>query len=332
MRPAKKLRVTALALAGLAMSGPAGLPTAQAAEPTLAGHASAVPSRPLQQALDQAVERTLARPWKPPLLASQVAATVVDLGGPGAPPRPAAFASVRGTEPIYPASVIKLFYQAAVHRWMEDGRIADTPEVRRALRDMIVESYNEPTHYLIDLLTGTTSGPELPEAELKSWVDRRGAVTRWFHGQGYPTAVNASKKPWCEGPYGRESQAIAAFEPRRNFLTTEATARLMLEMAEGRCVSPTRSRQMLDLMARDFTAPTTDPEDQAHGYTGLALTPGTKLWSKCGLTSQTRHDAALIELPTGRRVILVIFTTDHATERDIIPSVARELLSALPPR
>jgi hypothetical protein len=31
-------------------------------------------------------------------------------------------------------------------------------------------------------------------------------------------------------------------------------------------------------------------------------------------------------------VILVVFTTDHATERDIIPTVARELLSALPPR
>ena len=257
---------------------------------------------------------------------------MVDLGAPGGPHRPAAFASVRGAEPIYPASVIKLFYQAAVHRWMEDGKIADRPEVRRALRDMIVESYNEPTHYLIDLLTSTTSGPELPEAELKTWVDQRAAVTRWFHTQGYPTTVNASKKPWCEGPYGRESQAIASFEPRRNFLTTESTARLMLEMALGHCVSPARSRQMLDLMARDFTSPATDPEDQAHGYTGLALKPGTKLWSKCGLTSQTRHDAALIELPTGRRIILVIFTTEHATEREIIPTVARELLSALPPR
>jgi hypothetical protein len=89
---------------------------------------------------------------------------------------------------------------------------------------------------------------------------------------------------------------------------------------------------MLELMARDFTAPATDPEDQAHGYTGIALKPGMKLWSKCGLTSQTRHDAALIELPTGRRIILVVFTTDHATEREIIPTVARELLSALPPR
>src|SRR4030095_95667 len=79
----------------------------------------------------------------------------------------------RGQEPTYPASVIKLFYLVAAHRWMEDGRIADTPELRRALRDMIVDSGNEPTHYIVDLLTGTTSGPELPDAEMKEWGEKR---------------------------------------------------------------------------------------------------------------------------------------------------------------
>jgi len=302
--------------------------TPLAAQSGLAGHASAVHSPALQRSVDRAVAQTLERTWNPPLQASQLAVSAVDLSEPQKP----TFASVRGGEPVYPASVIKLFYLAAVHRWMEDRKIADTPEVRRALRDMIVESYNEPTHYLIDLLTGTTSGPELPEAELKPWWDRRNAVNRWFQSLGYPPTINASKKPWCEGPYGRESQAIAAFEPRRNFLTTEATARLMLEIALGHCVNAERSRQMLALMARDFTAPATDPEDQAHGYTGIALKPGMKLWSKCGLTSQTRHDAALVELPSGRRLILVIFTTDHATERNLIPTVAREILDSLPPR
>ena len=86
---------------------------------------------------------------------------------------------------------------------------------------------------------------------------------------------------------------------------------------------------MLELMARDFAGPTTDPEDQAHGYTGIALKPGMKLWSKCGLTSDTRHDAALIELPGGRRVVIITFTTDHSNERNIIPSMAREILEGL---
>jgi len=318
MRNAIELLMAAIALACLGM-------TSMAAEPDLAGHTLASHSLALQRSVDNAVAKTLPRTWSPPLQAQQLAVTAVDLSEPRKP----TFASVRGTEPVYPASVIKLFYQAAVHRWMEDRKIQDTTEVRRALRDMIVESYNEPTHYLMDLLTGTTSGPELPEADLKTWWERRNAVNRWFHSMGYPSAINASKKPWCEGPYGRESQAIAAFEPRRNFLTTEATARLVLEIALGQCVNPDRSRQMLELMARDFTAPAADPEDQAHGYTGLALKPGTKLWSKCGLTSQTRHDAALVELPSGKRIILVIFTTDHAIERDLIPTVAREILSSI---
>jgi hypothetical protein len=109
-----------------------------------------------------------------------------------------------------------------------------------------------PSHYIIDLLTSTTSGPELPEAELKAWVDRRAAVTRWFHTQGYPTMVNASKKPWCEGPYGRESQAIAAFEPRRNFLTTEATARLMRQVFH---LLGVRAAELLHRLMRGEAAP-----------------------------------------------------------------------------
>ncbi len=292
-----------------------------AAEP-LAGLTNAVHSVALQRRLDQAVAATLARPWKPALGSNELAVTVVDLGPSSAPE----VASYRGQETIYPASVIKLFYLAAAHRWMEDGVIQDTPELRRAMRDMIVESYNEATHYVIDVLTGTTSGPELPDAELKGWWERRNAVNRWIAGLGYPPTVNASKKPWGEGPYGRETQAIRAFEPRRNQLSTDATARIVTEMALGRMVSAARSRQMLELMSRDFTGSTKDPEDQAHGYSGIALKPGMKLWSKCGLTSETRHDAALIELADGHRWVIVTFTTGHSEDRNIIPTVVAEFL------
>ena len=299
-------------------------PPAAHAEGPLAGMPGSVRSERLDRIVTSAASNVLATAWTPPLAPEQLAVTAVDLSDPASP----AFGSHRGEAVVYPASVIKLFYLGAVHRWMEDGRIADTAEVRRAMRDMVVESYNEPTHYLVDLLTGTTSGPELPEAELKAWWERRNAVNRWLAGLGYPASVNASKKPWCEGPYGREMQASKAFEPRRNFLTTEATARFLSEIALGRMVNPERSRQMLELMARDFRGPTDDLEDQAHGYTGQALGAGMELWSKCGLTSETRHDAALVKLPDGRRLVLVVFTTGHATERKIIPAVARKVLEA----
>jgi beta-lactamase class A len=225
--------------------------------------------------------------------------------------------------------VVKLFYLVAAHQWMEDGRLADTPELRRAMRDMIVESYNEATHYVIDLLTDTTSGPELPDAEIDRWFDKRNAVNRYFASLGY-TNINASKKPWCEGPYGRESQSIKRHKPGRNLLTTDATARLLAEIATGRAVNAKRSAEMLELMKRDpFKRIEEGSEpDQGNAFTGLALRdkPGAKLWSKAGWTSQTRHDAACIELPNGARFVLVTFTTDHANERGIIESVARRVM------
>ncbi|MDI1320732.1 MAG: serine hydrolase [bacterium] len=283
---------------------------------------------PLQLAVDAAVKETCAECTTPALKPDQLGVTVVDLRGP-TPVR----ASYRGGEKFYPASVIKLFFLAYAHRLMEDGKLADTPELRRGMRDMIVDSYNEATSYVVDAVTGTTSGPELPAAELAVWHEKRGVVTRYFQGLGYPD-VNAQRKPWGEGPYGREKQDLTANPPARNFLTTNDTARLLEEIATGHCVTPARSAQMLELMARDPFTPTKDPDDQATGFTGPALSPGMKLWSKAGWVSWARHDAALIELPGGGRVIIVVFTDgrEHANNRVIIPAVVRRILACLPQR
>ena len=169
----------------------------------------------------------------------------------------------------------------------------------------------------MDLLTGTTSGPELPPDELQAWADKRDAVNRYFSSLGY-TNINVNKKPWCEGPYGRETQAIKAFKPSRNLLTTDATARLLSEIVTGKAVSAKRSAAMMELLKRDPFGKTDDSDDQAHGFTGSALPPGAQLWSKAGWTTETRHDAAYIELPNGAKLVLVTFTTDHANERDLL--------------
>ena len=280
----------------------------------------------LQTIADEAIRGTLARFASEGLKPDEIALTLVDLSAPGR----STTASVRGGEMIYPASVIKLFYLAATHRWMEDGRLADTPEVRRAMKDMIVDSSNDATHYLIDVMTGTTSGPELPEADIRAWFEKRNAVTKYFTTLGY-TGVYAHKKPWGDGPYGRESQAIRLFEPKRNMLTTADTARLLLEIVEGRCVTPARSREMLELMRRDPAAPTSDPDDQAK-FSGPGLPTGTRLWSKAGWTSQTRHDAIYAELPGGARFILVTFTVGHARNREILRHVAATVSKAVAAR
>jgi len=272
----------------------------------------------LQTLVDHAIRQTVEKFADKKLKPDQLAVTLVDLRDPQHPVQ----ASHRGAAQIYPASVIKLFYLVAAHQWMEDGELQDTPELRRAMRDMIVESYNEATHYIVDLLTDTTSGPELPPDRLEVWVNQRNVVNRYFASLGY-TNINASKKPWCEGPYGREMQAIKRFKPSRNWLTTDATARLMTGIVTGNAVSAKRSAEMMELLKRDpFGTADKDPDNQAK-FTGPALPPGSKLWSKAGWTSETRHDAAYIELPNGAKFVLVTFTVDHANDRDITPCVAR---------
>lgn len=284
--------------------------------------APALRAQELQPLVDRAAQTALAQFRDQKLLPAQFAISLIDLHDPAAPRR----ASYRGEVQIYPASVIKLFYLAATHRWLEDGKLTDTPELRRALRDMIVDSSNDATHYLVDLLTGTTSGPELSDADIKTWFDQRAVVTRYFAGLGY-TGVNASKKPWGDGPYGRETQAVRLFEPKRNQLTTDSTARLLAEIATARCVTPARCTEMMALLSRDPASKDTDPDNQAR-FTGPVLPAGAKLWSKAGWTSQTRHDATYIELPNGAKFVLVVFTLDHARDSAIIQTIARVIVDA----
>ena len=111
----------------------------------------------------------------------------------------------------------------------------------------------------------------------------------------------------------------------RNWLTTDATARLLTEIVTGRAVTGERSRQMMELLRRDPFNPKV--ESQSREYTGKALPEGATLWSKAGWTSDTRHDAAYVELPDGNRFVLVVFTVNHAQEKEIVPMVARAVIA-----
>ena len=274
----------------------------------------------LQALVDRAVEKTLADFADKRLTVKQLAISVVDLQTADQP----VSAGYRQAEPTYPASIVKLFYLAAAHRWLEDGCLADTAELRRALKDMIVHSGNEATGYVLDLLTGTTSGPELSPVVMADWIERREAVNRYFAAQGY-TGINVSKKTWGEGPYGRDQQVLEEYKSPRNFLTTEATARLLAEMATGRCVSGKRSGEMMALLKRDQTR-TDNADRQATEFIAPALPAGAKLWSKGGWMSTVRHDATYVELPNGAKFVLVIFTAGHSEKKDLIAAVARPIV------
>ena len=278
----------------------------------------------LQAMVDSAVKTALAKFADKKLAESQLAMTLIDLRDPQHPVN----ASFRGNEPIYPASVVKLFYLAAAHRWLEDKKILDTPELQRALKDMIVDSSNDATQYVVDVLTQTTGGFELPPKEMAEWQEKRNAVNRYFSSLGY-TNININQKTFCEDAYGREQASRGPKGENRNKLTADATARLMMEIVTGRAVTPARSQQMMQLLQRDPTKKTSDADSQDIGFSGSTLPAGTKFWAKAGWTTVARHDATYIELPTGEKFVFVIFTTEHGADHEIIPSIAYTVIEGM---
>ena len=283
-------------------------------------------AKSLQDLVNNAAKTTIERFSGKKLQEDQLSITLIDLRDPKRP----VTASFRGNERVYPASVSKLFYLVAAHRWLEDKKIELTPELTRAVRDMIVDSSNEATQYVVDVLTQTTSGYELPPKEMEEWQYKRNAVNRYFSSMGY-TNINVNQKTFCEDAYGRENVSRGPKGENRNKLTTDATARLMMEIVTGKIATPARSAQMMDLLKRDYSRQTTDNDDQGTGFIGMALKgrDGFRMWSKAGWTSTTRHDVAYIETPDGGKFVLATFTSGHSTEREIIPTVARVIIDGL---
>jgi beta-lactamase class A len=280
----------------------------------------------LEDLVDRAAKTTLERFADKKLQESELSITLIELRDAKRP----VTASFRGNERVYPASVVKLFYLVATHRWLEDKKIEQTPELTRAVRDMIVDSSNEATQYVVDVLTHTTAGYELPPKEMEEWQYQRNAVNRYFSSLGY-TNINVNQKTFCEDAYGRERVSRGPNGENRNKLTTDATARLMMEIVTGKAANPVRTAAMMELLKRDYTSQSTDPDDQGKGFTGIALQgrEGFRLWSKAGWTSTTRHDVAYVEMPDGGKFVLATFTTGHSADREIIPTVARVVIEGL---
>ncbi len=295
-------------------------------------------------------DRVLAATWAefPGLARNQIAMTWVVYDPPvpvntGGALSPQAFwnypvrgFSYRGVERIYPASVVKLFYLVAVEEWLEKGMIQTSTELERAIRDMIVDSSNDATSLVIDVLTGTTSGPELPPGPFETWKLQRNIVNRYFQSLGWHEmeTINVNQKTWCDGPYGRERAFLGELMEKRNMLTTNATARLLHSIVGGVAVSSGRSQAMMDLMKRNLNPAdltTDDDENQVTGFFGDGLPPDVQLWSKAGWTTQVRHDAAYIELPNQRPYSLVVFTEGraHSQNREILPFVCQQIASCI---
>jgi len=235
--------------------------------------------------------------------------------------------SFNGDLAMYPASVVKIFFLVYLASCLEKGTITLTPEIERAARNMIVDSNNDATGHIVDVVTGATPGPELPADELKAWMDRRQAVNRWFRSRGY-TGVNACQRTYNEGPYGRERQGLGPNYEHRNMLTTNACAKLMADIALDRFTGEKHSAWMKGFLRRQIPADSDKADAQSKGYTGRVLPKGTELMSKAGWTSEVRHDLAWIKTPTGDEIVIAVFTK-RGTNAELMSWLAKTVLDGL---
>ena len=232
---------------------------------------------------------------------------------------------------LYPASVVKLFYAVAVERWLQQDLLLESDELQRALRDMIGDSSNDATGLVMDLLTGTSSGPALQGTAWELWQRQRQLVNDWLVSLAWPEldGVNCCQKTWGDGPYGREKQFYGADNGNRNALSTRATARMLEAVMTGDVVSPPACRRLRELLDRslDPERRKADPENQVDGFLGEGLAQGTRLWSKAGWMSQARHDAAWWQHGDQPPMLLVAFSSgpDRARDEQLLPALARSL-------
>lgn len=232
---------------------------------------------------------------------------------------------------IYPASVVKLIYAMAAEAWLQQDLLPEEPELRRAMRDMIADSSNDATGLLVDLLTGTTSGPALQGEAWELWQRQRRLVNDWLQGLGWPELedVNCCQKTWGDGPYGRERVFYGVDLENRNALSTAATARALEAVMTDGVLSPPACQRLRELLARslDRAQRAADPENQVDGFLGAGLPEGSRLWSKAGWMSKARHDAAWWRAPDGSPALLVAFSDGAACAKDeqLLPELARQL-------
>lgn len=246
--------------------------------------------------------------------------------------------SYRGGERIYPASIVKLFYLVAIQEWLEGEMIPFSPELNRAIRDMIVESSNDATSLVVDVLSGTTSGPELSNGPYTTWKYQRNIVNRYYQSLGWPEleTVNINQKTWSDGPYGRERMFLGELMENRNMVTTEAVARLLHSIIGGVAVSSGRSQEMMNLLKRNLEeinySKKDEQENQIIGFLGQSLPNNAQIWSKAGWTSQVHHDAAYIEIPGKSPYLLVVFidSKEAISNRELLPFISAAIIEALP--
>ena len=232
---------------------------------------------------------------------------------------------------FYPASVVKIVYALATQVWLQQDLIVDSEELRRALHEMIANSNNDATSYILDLLTGTTSGPSLNESNYQGWKVQRQLINTWLKDLRWPEIQNwnCSQKTWNEGPFGREKDFYGENNENRNSMTTDGSARIFESLMTKEMLPKEASEKFIKnfLRSLDPVIRKKDLNNQVDGFLGEGLPYASKLWSKAGLMSEVRHDVAWWEAPNKNPMLVAVFTIGEKLVKDrfLLPALGSEL-------
>lgn len=254
-------------------------------------------------------------------------------------------ASYRGVELMEPMGMVSLFYLVAAQVWLEQGMLHSSAELERSLQDMLAGS-TDAMSYVIDALSGTTSGPELSPGPAATWEHQRNIVNRYFQHLGWPElrAVNLNQKVWCDRPYGRERDFVGEARENKNLLSTDVTARLLHSIIGGVSVSSQRSQTMMTLLKQPDFDPSepnlsasnssasnpsvSDPSVPNPSVPTSTASALAKIWSHAGDSRLFSYSASYIEAPEAHPYQLVTFVEgkDTVQNRTITSFVRQQIL------
>jgi beta-lactamase class A len=293
------------------------------------------PAADLQAFLDHFMESRLAA--DPELRRSEVRVALLDLASPGAP----RLAHWQGTNPIYPASVVKFVYLMAAYAFQEDGRVRIDAALDQALEGSIRVSSNQATQEVFERLTGAEPGPSLSPEAYAGFRERRLTVERWLKSLGIDDLHSVN--PTYDGGdiSSREKQfltdrSVPGGLPssggeyvNRNAMTAVGTAKLLALLASDHALTPEDAAVVRRRMKRDS-------REQRHLAPRIAggaeRVGGLEVYAKSGTWGPIYADAGIVRHPSGREIVLAVFTEAHPHYRgdfiaDLTESAARRWLA-----
>ncbi len=231
---------------------------------------------------------------------------------------------------VYPASIVKLVYGLAAYYWIKKGSLFLSDELIDTVGKMLSFSSNNATSFLIDLLTGTTSGPCIEGESWENWKYQRSLINDWIHDLNWEelVGINCCQKTWDDGPFGREREFYGYGNKNRNAMNSDSAARVFEEIMIH------IDYQKNDLNLRSFLKRNlnkvvlkNDALNQIDGFLGEGLPESINFWSKAGLMSEVRHDAAWWTNSQSLQTLLVVFCNGEQYSKDtaFLPFIAKEV-------